>query len=455
MKNPEKTAAISRREDDQLVVEYRSTSSLQPYVQNARTHPKKQVLQIVESVKAFGFNNPILIDENYEIIAGHGRLEAAKLLGLSIVPTIWITHLSDAQKQKLRLADNKIADNAGWDEKLLAFELKHIIEIDTDFDVTVTGFDAPEIDIIIKNLDEGDDSDKLDSVPPIEESTSATSLLGDLWQLGDHRLSCGDATKPVSFEHLLGDERAQMVITDPPFNVRVDGHVGGLGKTHHREFPMASGEMSETEFIDFLHSTTSNLAASSIDGSVHFIFMDWRHQLELLKATKGNYDSILNLCVWNKSNGGMGSFYRSKHELVFVFKFGRSPHINNVELGRHGRNRTNVWDYPGVNTFGNDRMKTLSLHPTVKPVALVSDAILDCSTRGSIVLDCFCGSGTTIIAAEQAGRRAYTMELDPLYVDVAVRRWRELGGAPVIHAVTGRTFDEIAEERSREVCHAG
>jgi len=444
---PEFSGPNSLTNKRHLSVEYQRSDSLKPSSRNSRTHTKKQIEQIVDSIKEFGFTNPILVDAESSIIAGHGRLEAARLLRLETVPTIRIDHLNENQKRALRIADNKIAENAGWDPDILALEIQGLVEIDIDFDLTVTGFETPEIDLIIKSLDDSSDDPALDEVPKIDHAVPPISRPGDLWQLGSHRLLCGDATSSAAFTHLMDGDKAQMIFIDPPYNVQIEGHVSGLGKIKHREFEMAVGELSESEFIEFLSSAFLNLVVVSIDGAIHFVCMDWRHIDEILAAARTAYSELKNLCVWNKTNGGMGSLYRSKHELVFVFKKGLVPHINNVELGRYGRNRTNVWDYPGVNTFGKGRLEALTIHPTVKPVALVADAILDCSNRNGIVLDCFAGSGTTIIAAEQVGRRAFAMELDPLYVDTAIRRWQDFTGEVAIHVETGCTFVEIEKVR--------
>ena len=433
-----------------LTVAYMPTGSLESYTGNARTHSKKQVRQIAESIKAFGFTNPILVDDQGSVIAGHGRLEAAKLLGLTTVPTIRIAYLSPPQKRLLRLAENKVAENAGWDSETLALELKQLIEIDIDIDLTITGFETAEIDLIFKSLDSGGYDPALDAAPEVDRGAPPISRPGDLWLLEKHRLLCGDATRAAAFAQLMGEERAQMIFIDPPYNVPIDGHARGLGRFKHQDFVMAAGEMSEAEFIEFLSAAIGNLVTFSNAGAIHFVCMDWRHVYELLTVARAVYDGFENLCVWNKSNGGMGSLYRSKHELVCVFKSGRARHVNNVELGRHGRNRTNVWDYPGINTFGGDRLDALAIHPTVKPVALVADAILDCSTRRSIVLDSFAGSGTTIIAAQQVDRRAYAMELDPLYVDAGIRRWHDVGGETAVHDDTGQSFTEMLEIRADE-----
>ncbi len=362
------------------------------------------------------------------------RLKAAMLLGIAQVPTICINDMTEAQKRAYILADNKLAENAGWDRELLALELQGLLEMDLDFDVTATGFEMGEIDLLIGGSDEEDDD--ADQLPEADPAVPPVTQPGDLWQLGRHRLLCADATQPASFEILMGGEQAEMVFTDPPYNVPIDGHVSGLGSAKHFEFAMASGEMSEAEFIAFLSKVLGLLAAHSRDGAIHFVCMDWRHLFELLTAGRRVYSELKNLCVWTKTNGGMGSLYRSQHELVAVFKKGSAAHINNVELGRHGRNRTNVWAYAGMNSFGAERAEALSVHPTVKPVRLVEDAILDCSTRGGLVLDGFVGSGTTLIAAERAGRRGFGLECEPRYVDLTLQRFRTFTGIEPLHVKT-------------------
>jgi DNA modification methylase len=429
-----------------LKIEMRPIAVLKPYAHNPRTHSARQVRQLADSIQQFGFTNPILLDPENGVIAGHGRIEAAKLMGLEAVPTIRLDEMSEAQKRAYVLADNKLAENAGWDRQLLALELQYLSKLDLDFDLSVTGFATAEIDLLIGEIEIGQTVEQVDEVPPV--AVEAVSRPGDLWLLGEHRLLCADATKAVSFERLLDGAEAQMVFIDPPYNVPIGGHVCGGGTIRHREFVMASGEMSEAQFIAFLQGSFEQLAAHSGDGSLHFICMDWRHLFELLSAGRAVYTELKNLCVWNKDNGGLGSLYRSKHELVFVFKRGTGTHINNVELGRFGRNRTNVWDYAGVNTLREGRLDDLAMHPTVKPVALVADAMRDCSKRDGIVLDCFGGSGTTLIAAAQTGRRGYLMELDPLYVDVTIRRFEQLIGTTAIHADTGLSFAQLQNEQT-------
>ena len=371
-------------------IEITPVVDLKPRSTNPRTHSKKQIGQIADSIKQFGFNNPILVDRDNSIVAGQGRFEAARLLGIETVPTIRIEDLSENEIRAYVIADNRLAELASWNHELLAIELQGLFEVDLDFDVTITGFEMAEIDILIGERDEVEADDPADETPEISDGTPITRP-GDCWLIGEHRLICGDSTDSDTYVRLLDGAEAQMIFTDPPYNVPIEGHVSGLGKVKHREFAMASGEMTEDEFTAFLTTVFRNLAGHSADGAIHFVCMDWRHIGEVIAAGRDAYTEFKNLCVWAKTNGGMGSLYRSQHELVFVFKAGTGPHINNVELGKHGRYRTNLWSYAGINSFGKDRDAELALHPTVKPVRLVADAILDCSKRGGIVLDAFVG----------------------------------------------------------------
>ena len=421
--------------------------ALTPAARNPRTHTKKQIRQIAASIEEFGFTNPVLVDEAGGVIAGHGRIEAARVLKMESVPTLCLADLTEEQIRAYIIADNRLAELAGWDREILAIELQDLLTIDLDFDLTLTGFETPEIDILIGELEVDASDVPEEDIPPLDAGAAVTQV-GDIWQIGSHRLICGDATDANVYIALLDGDKAQLVFTDPPYNVPIDGHVCGLGKVRHREFAMAAGEMDEEGFTAFLGTVFRNLARFSTDGAVQFICMDWRHIGEIHAASKIAYSSLMNICVWAKTNGGMGSLYRSQHELVFVFKAGTGRHINNVELGKHGRNRTNLWTYAGINSFGKTRDADLALHPTVKPVALVADAVLDCSKRNGIVLDAFTGSGTTLIAADKTGRRGYGIELDPRYCDVTVKRLVEATDAPAIHKATGKTFDEIAAERT-------
>lgn len=429
-----------------LAIKYNDPRKLKPRSKNPRTHTPRQIKQIAASIREFGFINPVLIDATNGIVAGHARVAAAVSLGMTDVPTVRVDHLSPAQIRAYVIADNRLAEKAGWDPTLLALELQEL-SVQPNFDVTVTGFETAEIDLIVSEASDNE-PDEADVVPEIDRSVPAVSRLGDCWQIGEHFLLCGDALKPESYERLLGGERAQMVFTDPPYNVRIAGNVSGLGKARHREFAMASGEMTQREFTNFLRRALVNLAEFSVDGSIHFICMDWRHIRELADAADDAYTELKNICVWSKSNAGMGSLYRSAHEFVFVYKNGRSKHINNVELGRFGRGRTNVWQYAGMSSFGRDRDATLAGHPTPKPLAMVSNAILDCSKRNGIILDAFAGSGTTLLASEKTGRRGYGIELDPHYVDLIIKRFEENYGLEAIHVDSELSFGRVRAERT-------
>lgn len=432
--------------DDGHNIEERSIESLKPYARNARTHSKKQIKQIAASIERFGFTNPVLIGDDESIIAGHGRVEAAKLLGRKTVPTLKLSHLNDSERRAYILADNKLALNAGWDNELLAIELQGLL--DDDFDLELTGFDIAEIDFIIEDAESANPhaADPVDDVIPQSEGPAVTRL-GDLWLLGRHKLLCGDAQDALCFQRLVGNEQVDLLFTDPPYNVKIDGNVCGLGSVKHREFAFASGEMSEDEFTVFLKTTLGNASSIMRDGAIAYVCMDWRHMAEMLAAGKIAFTELKNLVVWNKSNGGMGAFYRSKHELIFVFKKGTAPHTNSFGLGETGRYRTNVWDYAGISSISASRGDELAMHPTVKPVAMIADAIKDCSRRGEIILDCFGGSGSTLIAAEKTGRRARLIEYDPLYCDTIVRRWEQHSGKRAVLAESGETFEQVSQQR--------
>jgi DNA modification methylase len=429
-----------------MKIEQTRVHDLRPYANNARTHSRKQIRQIAKSIEKFGFCNPVLIDDQKQIIAGHGRVEAAKLLGIDAVPTCRLSHLNEADKRAYVLADNRLAERAGWDKEVLAIELQGLIDLSVD--VKLTGFDMGEIDLILEEAHEakGAPTGPEDHIPAC--SSAAVTQPGDLWLLGEHRLLCGDARDKLAYQSLLESAKAEFVFTDPPYNVPIHGNVCGLGRIRHRDFAMACGEMSEAEFTAFLETVFKRLAENSIDGSIHQIFTDWRHMGEMLAAGRKIYGELKNLCVWNKSNAGMGSFYRSQHELVFVWKSGTAPHINNFELGQRGRNRTNVWSYPGLTGMRVGRLQELAMHPTVKPVALAGDSLKDCSGRGGLVLDPFCGSGTILIAAERTGRKARALEIDPIYVDVAVRRWQTYTGKAAVLAGSGESYEIIEEQRT-------
>lgn len=418
-------------------IEMLPVDTLASWKRNARTHSRKQIRQIADSIERFGFTSPVLIDDDNAILAGHGRVAAARLIKLPAVPCVRISTMSADEKRAYVLADNKLALNAGWDEDLLAEELKALVAVDLGFDVSLTGFSISEIDELVEGHVPQESGDpRADSVP---DTAPQKCRPGDIWQLGRHRLMCGSALEGGAVSLLMDGEKAAMVFTDPPYNVPIDKNVCGLGEIKHREFAMASGEMTRDEFIAFLRQAIENLIAATVDGSIHFVCMDWRHIEEMLTAGK-LYAELKNLIIWAKDNGGMGTFYRSRHELIFAFKNGAAPHINSFELGQHGRYRTNVWEYRGVNTLRPGRLDELTLHPTVKPVQMIVDAIKDVSGRGDIVLDVFGGSGSTLIAAEKVGRRAFLMEVDPIYCDRIIGRWELYAHAQAEQVACGLTF---------------
>ncbi len=441
-----------------LIVERWSIGKLKPNPGNARTHPTKQIALLSTAILEFGFLVPIVVDDDGMVLAGHARLAAAKALDLQEVPVLRVSEMTEEKRRLFVLADNKLAQLAGWDEDMLRLEFTELEALEIDVDLEITGFDSIEIDRL--TLDEREpEVDPGDTVPALGDGAMTVSRLGDLWLLGDHRLLCGDARDPAAYATLLGDAQAQMAITDPPYNVPIEGHVSGKGSVQHPEFVMASGEMSTAAFQAFLEDFLRCMAAVSVDGSIHYVFMDWRHLSALEAAALPHFGNPKNLIVWNKGNAGMGTFYRSQHEEILVFKKGAAAHINNFGLGERGRYRTNVWDYAGVNAFSSDRAETLAMHPTVKPVAMIADAMRDCSKRGGLVLDPFAGSGTTLIAAERTKRRARCMDLDPRYVDVAVRRWQAQTGTTARLASSGASFETVEEDRAtpdpiQEVNHA-
>lgn len=425
-----------------LSIVYKKLDKLISNPCNGRTHSKRQIRQITKSIETFGFLSPILIDNSDVIVAGHGRAAAARILGMSSVPTVLIEHLSPDQIRAYMIADNRIAQNAGWDESILAIEFQHLLSLDATFDITTTGFEIPEADLIIEDTKaKADASDTFES-----PRSSSVSSPGDLWLLGKHRIFCGSALERSSLVSVMANRKASLAFLDPPYNIRIDGNVSGKGTIRHGDFAMASGEMTTQQFTDFLTISLESASAFSVDGSIHFVCMDWRHLGELLAAGEKAYDSLLNVCVWAKDKGGQGSSYRSAHEFVFVYRNGKRRHRNNVQLGQFGRYRTNIWSYPSVTTLCRQGHEgnVLAFHPTVKPIAMVADAMLDCSARGDVILDSFLGSGTTLIAAERVGRICFGIELNPLYVDVAIRRWEQHTGDDAIHSGSRKTFRETS-----------
>lgn len=417
-------------------VEMIPVSQLKPFARRTRTHSDEQISLIMGSFEAFGVINPIIIDEEGQVLAGHARWEAAKRLGIVELPAVRVGYLTDDEKRAYVIADNRIAEKAGWDRAALAIEFTHLTSIDLGFEIDTLGFSTTEIDLIIGDA-AGDDVESADDLPAL--AAQPVTALGDTWLLGDHKLLCGSALDASSYEQLMSEMRARMVLTDPPYNVPIDGFVGGLGKAKHREFAMAAGEMSEDEFSGFLFTAVKNMAEVMVDGGLLYSFMDFRHVRELLEAGRSAGLSLHNFAVWDKMSGGMGSHYRGQHELCPIFKRGKAPHVNTVELGKHGRYRTNVWSHRGMSSFGAGRDEALASHPTVKPVGLLVEAIKDCTRRGDLVVDGFLGSGSTLIAAEKSGRRCYGIELDPLYCDLIIARYEKLTGNQAINLATGLT----------------
>jgi DNA modification methylase len=424
-------------------IEYVPAESLTPSQDNPRQHPPSQIRQLTKAIKELGFINPIIVDQDGVIVAGHARLIAAQCLKIPNLPVIRMDHLTKAEIRAYRLADNKLVENGEWNNDLLRIELNFLV--DAGFDTEITGFSTTEIDLILQDMPVSDleDGDPADA----EAIDVPVTRPGDIFLLDDHKILCADIRCQSAIQQFMGDERADAVFTDPPFNVPVGGHVSGLGKIKHDEFAMASGEMDTAQFQEFLHTSMGNMVRVSRNGAVHFVCMDWRHLHELYSAAIQIYHTQLNLCIWNKTNAGMGSLYRSQHEFIGVYRVGKTPHQNNVQLGKNGRYRTNVWTYAGMNSFGANRDESLAMHPTVKPVALIADALLDVTSRGDVILDGFLGSGSTLIAAAQIGRIAYGIEIDPRYVDVSIDRWQTLTGHNAIHAESGLTFAELAAER--------
>lgn len=417
------------------------TGSLKPNPRNARTHSKKQISQIAASIKQYGWLGTIIVDDSGMIVAGHGRWLAAKKLSLREVPIIRAKFVSDEDRRAFALADNKIAELAGWDADLVAEELSELFE--GGYEIELTGFGTADLDFALVNNDESE-AEEPAAGPP---SFDPVSRVGDLWLIGPHRIYCGDARDSVSWDALLGNERAHIIFADPPYNVPIDGFVSGNGKNKHREFVMGAGEMSPSEFTAFLRALFRNCVQYSVNGSIHYHCMDWRHMRELLDAADGVYSEHKQLIVWDKGNGGQSAFYRSQHELVFVFKSGKTKHTNNFGLGETGRYRTNIVQYAGANSFRKGRDEDLAAHSTVKPTALIADFLLDCSNRGELVVDCCLGSGSTLLAAEHTGRRGAGIELDPGYVDVAIDRLTKVSGLEAVLDADGRSFSEVAADR--------
>ncbi|GLQ22555.1 methyltransferase [Algimonas ampicilliniresistens] len=432
-------------------IEMVPTDSLIPNPRNARRHPDHQISKLALTIATVGWLVPIIIDDNNVIVAGHGRLLVALKLGHREVPCIRAKFVTEADKRAFALAENRIPELSTTDKSILNDELLFVFEDKQAFEST--GYSVGDIDFSVTVPSQAPEAEEV-SLP--DPNTYAVSRVGDLWQIGPHRIYCGDARSVDSWERLLGDDRADIVFADPPYNVPIDGHVSGNGKNKHREFVMGAGEMNQAEFTSFLRIIARNCVRFSKNGSIHYIAMDWRHCRELLDAADGVYTEHKQIVVWVKTNGGQGAFYRSQHEFIFVFKSGKAKHINNFKLGETGRYRTNVVEYAGANTFRKGRDEDLAAHSTVKPTALVMDFLLDCSHAGGLVVDPCLGSGTTLLAALHTGRRGAGMELDPLYCDTALQRLSVANGLTPILDGDGRSFEEIKTERlGMEATHAG
>jgi DNA modification methylase len=427
-------------------VVYHPIERLRLNPRNPRVHSARQIRQIGHSIENFGFVVPVLIDADLQVAAGHGRILAARQLGLTDIPTISLEHLTEAQLRAFLVADNRLSELSTWDDRLLAEQLHELSLMELDFDLEITGFDMGEVDLRIESLHSTRTADGADTLPAV--SGPGVTRIGDTWLLGANRVTCHSALDQAGYAKLLEGKKAAMAFTDPPYNLKIDGNVSGFGGNRHREFAMASGEMSAGEFTIFLREICTQIGRHTVADSINFVCIDWRHFVELHQAGREAQLDLLNVCVWAKQSAGMGSLYRSQHELIFAFRNGRGHHRNNVQLGRFGRDRSNLWNYSGaVGLRRSEEGNLVALHPTVKPVAMVADAIMDVSSRGDLVLDPFLGSGTTIIAAARTGRRCYGFEIDPLYCDVNVRRWQTFTRGRAVHAESGRNFDEIAKER--------
>ncbi len=427
-----------------LQVEYLPADQLRPARRRIRKVDAIQAARLDRSIAQFGICLPILIDRDRHIVHGHGMWEAARRAGLDRVPVIGISHLSAERKRALAITLNRLGETGGWDEDELALELRELIELDED--VIVTGFEPAEIDALLLERDGSEEGeDPLPAVPVMPVSQA-----GDLWQLGDHLLLQDDALDPESYRVLFAKgEAARIVLTDVPFNVPNRGHT--TSKPHHREFAMAHGELSREEFSTFNRTWMGLAADTLIDGGLLATFIDWR-SIEIVLAVGRELDlDLLNIVVWQKTNGGQGSLWRSQHELLPVLKTGSAPHVNNVQLGAFGRWRSNVWTYPGGSSLGSDARARSDDHPTVKPRALLEDALLDISNRGEIVLDPFLGSGSTLLATQTTGRVCRAIEIDGRYCDICIERWQELTGRAAVLAQTGETFAKTASRRLPEI----
>lgn len=433
-----------------MVLENRPVALLRAPHRNVREQQHAHETEVAFSIKKLGFSSPPIVTEDGEIIDGVTKVAAAAALGMTELPCIVIYDLSQQDTKLLRIALNRLGEKGSWDIDALKTEFDELLIVEAP--VAVCGFALPEIDALtLVNDGRSEVIDRrANKCPELDERVPPVSRLGDQWLLGRHRLICGDATKQDSYELLFGTgSLATAVFTDPPYNIEIDGFAVGKGK-RHREFLAASGEMTDDEFVAFLRDFLEASAGKVIDGGVLFVCMDWRHAEHVLRAARSANLTVVTIVVWSKTNGGMGGLYRSSHEFVFVLKKGTRTIHNNVQLGKHGRDRTNVWVYPGANSRGSSANSELKNHPTPKPVELISDALLDVTARGDIIIDPFLGSGTSIIAAEKTGRIVYGMELDPRYVDLIIHRFETYTKIEAVHAETNVTFKQLKALREKE-----
>jgi DNA modification methylase len=428
-----------------LHITYLPTKEVKPFAGHARVHNNKQRRKLVALLRKFGQVTPIIVDADNVIVDGHAVHICLQELGYDEIAVVVAKNHDPVEIRALRLALNRLPQESGWDDGALRAEFRELLDL--GFEMDLTGFDAVEIDMALSFEEPSVGAVEAEAAKDLTPSVAPMVKRGDVFMLGRHAIACGDARDAALIDRLANGRKASVVFTDPPYNVKIDGFVSGLGNTRHGEFAMASGEMSKDAFTAFLSEFLVALTPALHDGAILFICMDWRHMGELLGAGERNDLELKNLCVWTKSNAGMGTFYRSAHELVFVFKHGRAPHQNNFELGQHGRSRTNVWPYRGINTFGKDRMELLGAHPTVKPTLMIADALKDVSRPGDLVFDPFLGSGSTLLAAEETGRTCLGIEFDPGYVEVAIRRWEKRTRRDAVNSDTGQTFSSLFEQR--------
>lgn len=441
------SAAEARRRNDiapTLAIVHRGLTTLRPAHRRVRTGDPEHVARIMRAIASLGFTVPILISREGEIVDGHIRVEAAKALGLTEIPCVIVDHLNECERRLLSIAVNRLQEKGSWDIVQLKLEFESLIDL--DIPVEASGFELPEIEVVL-SLGDDDLDEEANNTPPVDYRQPAVSRPDDRWRLGRHVVLCADACEERSYQTLMDGEVARLMLTDPPFNCPIDGFVGGKGEIRHREFVAATGEMSDDRFESFLHDFLVYAMSHVVDGGIGLSFIDWRQIELLLHAGRRSDLSLQNIIVWNKGRGGMGGTYRNAHELVAMFKRGSTAHLNNIELGKHGRDRTNIWSYPGATTLGSSARQQLKSHPTPKSVELIVDAILDLTSRNDVVLDPFLGSGTTLIAAEKSGRRCYGLELDPAYVDVIVRRWQAFTGGGAVRA-DGRSFADLEAEHA-------